>query len=205
MACLLILPVATALLANVPAAAPSEPKDEPLEWQPVNPPGAPAPAVPAAPQEPATHWYGGSALAIDGAVVLSMVTLSQTSHVDSSIAADVVYGAVAAYLLGGPIAHWVHGNATHSEQSLLLRLGGLAVGVAAVYAVASGSSGCNAEASAHASCPVAYGMVLALLAAMLIDDLALAREPIVQPPQASVSPRVLVQSGLAMFGVGGTF
>ena len=204
MAWLLILPVATALLANVPTAAPSEPTDEPLEWQPVSPPAALAPAVPPVPQGPATHWYGGPALAIDGAVVLS-VAVAATSHSDSAIATDVVYGALAAYLLGGPLAHWAHGNATHSEQSLLLRLGGLAVGVAAVYAVAAGTSGCNTEASAHAACPVAYGFVLPPLAAMLIDDLALAREPVVPPSQASVSPRVLVQSGLALLGVGGTF
>jgi hypothetical protein len=74
-----------------------------------------------------------------------------------------------------------------------------------IYLVAAASSGCEAEASEHAYRPLIYGFVVPPMATMLLDDLLLARERVAQPPRATVSPRVLVQPGLALFGVAGSF
>ena len=198
MSWLLILPVTTALFANLPDGAVVAPSIEPPGAQPSNPPRAVA-----APQSE-SRWYGGPALAIDAAVAIGLATVVHLSETDSQRGPpDVIYGLAAAYLLAGPVVHLVRGHRVRSAESLLVRVGALAAGLAATFALAD-STGCNDEPSEHAPCRAPYALVLSPVAAILIDDLLLAREPTARPP-TTVSPRVLVQPGLALLGIGGRF
>ena len=130
----------------------------------------------------------------------------EAGNTSSHEAAPLLYGLAAAYLLGGPVMHAVHGNAVHSIESLLLRAGAVVAGVVTLFAVAE-QVGCETEGSDHGPCRAAgYLITMPALAAMLVDDLLLARDAPAQPTAGThVSTRVVVQPGLAMLGIGGTF
>jgi len=195
----LALPVAAALFANVPNGPVREPTIEPPGVEPSDPP------VAAWAPQPASPWYGAPALAVDGAVAVGLaVVVEMNDNRSSSGTPAVVYGLGAAYLLGGPLVHLAHGHAARSAESFLVRAGALAAGLALAVAISDRPrSGC-ADESADATCPAGYGLLLAPVTAMLVDDLLLAREPAARSARA-LSSRVVVQPGLALLGVGGTF
>ncbi|HVT07932.1 MAG TPA: hypothetical protein VHO67_10760 [Polyangia bacterium] len=196
----LVLPLATTLLANVPGAAPQ------LTIEPVGVEPSTAP-FPGEPPEPASDWYGAPSLVADVAAAAGIsivVSMTDNDHTRSGTPA-AVYALGAAYLVAGPVVHLAHRHALRSVESLLLRVGGLAAGLALTYSLAD-VSGCGAEVSEHVPCRAPYALALAPLTAMLFDDVLLSHEPAAQPQHASaVSPRVLVQPGVALLGVGGTF
>lgn len=191
---LLILTAATALLASPAAAA-----------EPTIEPGNPPPQAPF-PAEPPSPWYGAPAVAVDGAVALGLALLVHETDSDTHGGSPaLLYGMTAAYLAAGPVVHLANGHAVRSGESLFLRVGALAAGLGLMYALAEPSH-CGVEVSEHPTCWAPYGLLLAPVAAILIDDLVLAREPVRStPPTATLSGRMIVQPGLAMFGVGGSF
>jgi hypothetical protein len=194
----LILPFATTLLANVPAAPP-EPTIEPVGVEP-------SPPFARATQGPESGWYGAPALVVDAALAIGITIVIDADNNSSQRGTPaVVYGLAAAYLLAGPVVHLVHGNGLRSAESLLVRVGALAASLAVTYALADPLH-CNVEVSEHIPCRAPYALALAPLTAILVDDVLLARDAPAQPQRAStVSTRVLVQPGLAMLGVGGSF
>ncbi|MFL5303594.1 MAG: hypothetical protein ACJ8F1_00200 [Polyangia bacterium] len=192
----LVLPFATTLLANVPAAPP-EPTIEPVGAEP-------SPPFTGAPQEPASGWYGAPALVVDAAVAVGITLVVDADNNSSQSGPPaVLYGLAAAYLLAGPVVHLVHGNGLRSAESLLVRIGALAAGVAVMYALVDPLN-CNVEVSERGPCRAPYALALAPLTAMLLDDVLLARDAPAQRAR-TVSTRVLVQPGLALLGIGGSF
>ncbi len=199
---LLVLPVATVLFGNLPSA----PAAGGASVVP-----SPVEAPPAAPE---TRWYGDVTLVADGiaagGVALAGIHESDLRRRDgshSSITAPAIYTLTAVYLLDGPLVHVLHRRPGRAAGRLLLRAGTVAVGLAILVSV-SESAGCSTDSFPHASsCDwVAAAFVMSPVAAFLIDDLLLAREPVVKQPAASaLSPRIVVQPGLALFGMGGTF
>lgn len=196
----LVLPLATTLLANVPSGSP-QPTIEPAGVEPSTAPFA------GEPTEPPSGWYGAPSLVVDAVAAVGIaivVSMTDNDHSQSGTPA-AVYALGAAYLLAGPVVHLAHRHALRSVESLLLRVGGLAAGLALTYSLAD-VSGCGVEPSEHVPCRAPYALALAPLTAMLFDDVLLSHEPPAQPQRASaVSPRVLVQPGLALLGVAGTF
>jgi hypothetical protein len=190
-----VFALAVVLVARLSSAAAADDTIEPLP---------PSPPFVAPPEAPESRWYGAPALAVDGAVLVGAVVLAAGRYEPSTTHA-VLYGLTAIYLLDGPVVHLLHGRVGRSAESLLLRAGTLAAGVAIGLSVLE-SSGCYTDSFPHAStCDWAgYGMVLSPGIAILIDDLLLARQSSA-PTAPSISSRVLVQPGLAMLGVGGTF
>ncbi len=191
-----VLVTAVVFLTKLSHAAAAEETIEPLP---------PSPPFAAPPETPTSRWYGAPALAVDGAVLVGAVVLAAGRY-EPSTTHSVLYGLTAIYLLDGPVVHLLHGKVGRSAESFVLRAGTLAAGVAIGLSVLE-SSGCYTDSFPHAStCDWAgYGMVLSPSIAMLIDDLLLAREPVASRSAPSLSSRVLVQPGLAMLGVGGTF
>ncbi|HVT07054.1 MAG TPA: hypothetical protein VHG72_19220 [Polyangia bacterium] len=199
----LVIPLAGALLANVPEALP------PAAPAPEAPPASLRVAAQAAPPE--THWYGGVSLAVDGlnvaATTMFIVEDAQIQVHHPSLRAELRDAVLGIYLLDGPIVHLAHGRPGRAAESLLLRAAGFAAGVVLALAISEGA-GCNTENFPHSSfCDVpAYAIVVAPVTAMLVDDLVLSREPVVeQRPVKSVNPHLVVQPGLALFGIGGSF
>ncbi len=197
---LLALLLVTTVLATAPLPEPT--------IEPPLPPGTvQGPVQMAEPaQEPGARWYGAPGLAVDGAVIVAAVAAVEMHDPDTRIPLPVVYGLMGAYLVGGPLAHLVHGKPVHSLESLLLRAGTLAAALA-VGQYTLEAAGCNNDSFPKAStCDwAAWGMVLSPVAAMLVDDLLLAREPVARPSAASLSTRLVVQPGLALVGLGGSF
>ncbi|HVY40356.1 MAG TPA: hypothetical protein VHM31_20600 [Polyangia bacterium] len=198
----LVVPFATTLLANVPNGTPQ------LTIEPagVEPSTAPFSGEP---PEPRPRWYGAPAVAADAAVAVGVIA---TVYMTDGTPRDggtppALYGLAAAYFLAGPVVHLAHGHRVRAAESLLVRVAGFAAGLAATYALADPLH-CGAEVSEHIPCRAPYALALAPLAALVVDDLFLAREPASQPnppTTASLSTRVLVQPGLTLLGVGGTF
>jgi len=121
-----------------------------------------------------TRWYGGTNILVDAA---SLGLLA--GGIGAQSAPPAIVGSLG-YALGSPIVHWSHGNVGRGFASLGLRLGLPFVTGAVGAAVAGGCSDCDV--------PPAFGGAIigagvGALAAMIIDDVALAREEV--PPGES--------------------
>ena len=113
----------------------------------------------------------------------------------------------AVYLVDGPLVHLLHARPGRAAGIFLLRAGAIAAGLA-ILVTGSESAGCYTDSFPHSSACDWLGVafVMSPIAAMLIDHLLLAHEPVAEhaSPKA-LAPRLVVQPGLALFGVGGTF
>src|SRR5438128_401463 len=90
-----------------------------------------APATEPDAQGTRTEWYGYETLATDGAA-LGMVLVA--APMPAGMRDRVAAGALATYLLGGPVVHWANGEGARGLESLGLRAG-LPIGLAFVAAV----------------------------------------------------------------------
>jgi hypothetical protein len=176
--------------------------------QPVAAPPTIAPQAPSPPAGAATQWYGAPAVAADVAEVALLYGVLkynadyQTAHggVQAPGATPVGAVLVISTLVSGAVVHGIHHHSGRAVASVLLRAGALLTSVLVVEGI---SHHCGQENPCDLV-PILFSFPLA---AMAIDDAFLAREPVpaAAPTQASWSPTLRVQSGLALVGLGGTF
>lgn len=135
------------------------------------------------------RWYGWQTLLTDGAAVLT---------IDKEPALSI-----GTYLLGGPVVHWLHGNAEKGFLSLGIR----AAPTLIIYGALSscdhgGGDGCVS---------LALVGVLGVLASIAVDSAAIARDKVpVEPPSLALGgvrliPSVAATGKQTSFVLGGTF
>jgi len=112
-----------------PALSPTPETKVDVGWRPAGPaPPSTAPAVddspPRAHHEPERRWYGWQIILTDGAALVSLAAVSE-----SSAWGDLALGL---YVAGGPIVHLAHENGSQAAGSVGLRLlapaGGMLIG-----------------------------------------------------------------------------
>jgi hypothetical protein len=131
-------------------------------------------------EHPQKTWYGWQILLIDGGATLTGIAAATSSNSTAGGALGVV--ALAAYMLGGPIVHWSHGNVGRGFASL-----GLRVALPTVGLVAAGVGAKNDPGNGDGLAPgAAVGLLVVLpagiIAASAIDTSALAYEAPRPPP-----------------------
>ena len=165
----------------------------------------PAPAAAAAPATaaPERHWYGGQTLLADGVALLVLYPLGVATSEDLGSAS------VAAYLVSGPVIHFVHGSPGRAAGDVLLRVAlpvvGLFVGAAATSCKNTSEEGPSMTMDCGLS-PV-VGTLTGVLAAVAIDAAVLAYEDVPAPHDAGVGSLVLGPGPGDLFGLrlGGRF
>jgi hypothetical protein len=201
-----VLPVAAALVAQAPAAAPPvEPVAVPIGAGPsVVAPPAPALQAPA-PAEGATRWYGAPAVAADVAEVVFLYGVSRydNDYVDEHLAhapgaVPLEWALVISTVVSGAIVHGVHHQPEKAAASVLMRTGALLIS-----AMLASKVPCGQE---HPDCTGKFLLSIPL-AVMAADDAFVMREPVPSAPPArdTWTPIARLQSGLAMLGVGASF
>jgi hypothetical protein len=210
MSWLSVLPVMATLLVQAPA---SEPSAEPVvvpdgAGQAVAAPPILAPQAPPPPAGAATHWYGGPAVVADAAEMTLLYGLLRYNadyraahpgyQAPGATPAGVVL--VVSTLVSGAVVHGIHHHSRRAVASVALRAGAL---LTSVLVVEEAANHCGQENP----CDLVPILFAFPLAAMAIDDAFLAREPVptAAPAQASWTPTLRIQSGLALLGVGGSF
>ena len=146
------------------------------------------------------RWYGGPAVAVDAASLVLMV-----AGVAANKESLLVAGGVG-YLLGAPIAHWANGQPAHSAASLGIRAlgGGIATGAMLIDFL---SHPCDGEQSCQHSLSAGLAVAsVALLSAILVDDVWLARDRTTRGSEgARLGVGLAVGSDLRGMSIGGTF
>ena len=127
---------------------------------------APPPAMGADPGS--SVWYGGPALLADLSVLVFGALAA--SHDDGLFALSA-----AAYFLGGPANHFVRGHTARGFGSLGLRAAGAATAAATLAGIVLG---CVGEREDNDCSGWAVLLPVGPLAAMIIDDAYLSREPL---------------------------
>lgn len=112
----------------------------------------------------------------------------------------------AGFAIGAPINHLANGHPKRALASFGIRTlaGTLAFGAVLLDVI---NHPCDGEPSCHHD-PVAGLAVgaLTLLTAMVVDDAALAREPVpVRPAKVTLTPGLLLGPNLALLSMGGRF
>ena len=117
-----------------------------------------------------THWYGWQTLLTDAAAVLGVY-----------VSPDLTLGL---YLAGGPVVHWVHGNAGRGFASLGLRVG---APVVLTYALVST---CDSDAEYGCLGEAILGVTAGVVIAVVVDATVLARErvPAKEPTELALGP-----------------
>ena len=197
----LLLTVAAASLVTAPARAMES--DPTFEAPSPTPPPAPAAAAPAPPDDERNtepRWYGWQTLLVDGATVgLGFATQSP----------GIVY---AAFLAGGPIVHFAHGNVGKGLGSLALRF--LVPGTLGLvgFAVDSANNPCKPGEYLCLSGlgGLVVGAMTGYVVAVAVDAAVLAHDRVPrEAPAASTGlvwqPMLGVTRGGATGGVGGVF
>jgi hypothetical protein len=176
--------------AQAPAAPPLAPQT----------PSSPAPAARAEPSFDRSHWYGGAAVATD-TIAAAMIVGGGASN-DPSLA---TLGAIG-YVLGAPMSYLVLRHPRHALGSLGIRAlaSGLAAG-AVLFDVLGHP--CDGERSCQHTPTTGLTVgALTLLAAAIVDDAVLAREPVSAPsPRATFTPSVVLSPSLAFVSMRGSF
>ena len=129
---------------------------------------APPPAPGAPPDPERSVWYGGPAVLADLSVLVFGALAAR--HDDGLFAFSA-----AAYFLGGPANHIAHGHNKRGLGSLGIRAAGAAVAAATLAGIIVG---CVGESEGNNCGPWAVLLPLGPLAAMIIDDAYLSREPL---------------------------
>lgn len=155
----------------------------------------------AAPSE--TRWYGYQPLVADG-VALSLFAASVATYEpmpcglfedcarpDNTASSSFLIAGALVYAFASPTIHALHGHWGKAGGSLGLRLGAPLVGLAV-------GSATTAEAGALTAS-------LGALAAMVVDDVFLARETIRKAPSLSVAPTYDAKTERFGLAVGGEF
>jgi hypothetical protein len=129
---------------------------------------APPPA-PGAPRDPEhSVWYGGPAVLAD----LSVLVLGALAarHDDGLFALSA-----AAYFLGGPVNHIARGHTPRGFASLGIRAAGAAAAAATLAGIILG---CVGDSEGNNCAPWAVLLPIGPLAAIIVDDAYLSREPL---------------------------
>lgn len=162
----------------------------------------PAPVQAAPPAPPASSgWYGGpAALADAGSTVLLLIAAATK---ESALA----YVSVASLVVAPPINHLVRHHPWRALVSLAVRAALFSASYVTLSKVENGS--CTADLN-HAPgwCAPAVGLAVAVpLAAMIVDDVWLARDPspVPPPPRVGLSPGLSLAPGGAFMSLGGAF
>jgi hypothetical protein len=146
--------------------------------------------------QPATRWYGGTAVGIDSAA-LGLIALT----VATKSPAPAVIG-VLAYPFSGMVVHAIHRRGAQAVLSVLLRLSAVALG-------ATLDVECTSPSGKSTACEVfGIGALVTLpVAAMVVDDFFLAREPASadSTSHASLAPALVIEPRVALFRLGGMF
>jgi hypothetical protein len=121
-------------------------------------------------------WYGWQTLSLDGLLIVGGIAALQLNDTRPELAETIVWAPVIGFAVGGPALHLVHREPWRALGSFGLRaglpiLGGaIGTGIVATCPPAEGDYGnCGAP-------ELIIGMAAGVVAASLIDGLALARE-----------------------------
>jgi hypothetical protein len=152
-----------------------------------------------------THWYGWQILLADAsAVSLALLAgvAAELDHTgDDTAGVPFGLGALATYLLGGPVIHVAHDRVGAGLGSLGLRLGLPLVGFGVGAAAAQGCDGFLCEAGG-----AALGGLVGIGAAIAIDAATLPYEPRGDDSgAASVVPLATLEHGRGWIGARGRF
>lgn len=207
-------------------------------WSP-----GPAPKKPPVASPKPTRWYGWQTLAVDAvSTTLMVVTVAESRRPDEGAISLIwpsrlfedppktsaaITGSLALYMLGPAFVHAVHGRGVQAALSPAIRAFAPTLGLmtGAVYGLAAaivvdavdtdnrGFDGNDPAGTVLIGC-IASGYVLGFAAPMLIDAVALAREPI-EPDDAAdekktsrsftVQPNIGWSKTGTSIGIGGTF
>jgi hypothetical protein len=127
------------------------------------------------------HWYGWQTLLVDGGVLVGTLAISSGGR-SGSLALPVI---TTGFIVGGPIVHAAHGQATSALGSLVLRASGpLLIAAAFASDTTSGGGGYAAPLGL-----LVLG-VLAIPAAIAIDSAVIAREDV--PLEKATSRRPMI-------------
>jgi hypothetical protein len=138
------------------------------------------------------RWYGWQTLAVDGiwvsGLALALAGVGQDREVNG-----LLVGAGWVYALGAPTVHLFHGRTGTAAESLVMRV------AAPAFAAPLGEKLGGGRGAAGAT-------LLALSAAVLVDDLLLSRESVpCEPETVSFVPVLQPLSSGFELGVGGRF
>lgn len=135
------------------------------------------------------RWYGWQTLLTDGAALLTLPEVPAVSF--------------GTYLLGGPLVHWLNGNAEKGFLSLGIR----AAPTLMIYGALSSCDGGGFDSCVS----LAVVGVMGVLASIAIDSAVIAREKVpVEPPSLALGgvrliPSVAATGTQTSFVLGGTF
>jgi len=175
--------------------------------------GARAAEAPA-PMEVETSWYGWQTLLSDAgaiglwslAAVVDDAQYGSTSYQSyQAWSTALTVSGFAVYVLGAPAIHLAHGHAHKVADSLALRVG-LPLGGALVGMLA-GAAACG-RSDDEVPCPVitgVLGFVAGGVAAMVLDAVIVADEPVGHPSGARLQPIFIPTSGGGTFTLAGRF
>jgi hypothetical protein len=161
---------------------------------------------------PASHWYGGPAVAADIAEVALFygVTKYADGRTHGSVATTAAALLLLSTLTSGAVVHGLRHHGGRAAASIAMRAGSLLAGV--LVAEWYLNRRCNLEEGICSGSPaigdLAGAAIIGLpLAAMAIDDAFLAREPApaAAPAKRSWIPTLRIQWGLALLGVSSSF
>jgi hypothetical protein len=159
---------------------------------------APISPRPLRPREPEREWYGYINLTCDGVAASSFILAGVNSRGDRG--EFLAYLSLSTWLLGGPIAHWSHGNVGTGFGSLAMRAA-MPVGSAMVGCALFGSDG---EFGCLAG--LLLGGLAGIVSASVIDATALAyTEPKSFRTALRLMPNLTPSRHGATFGVAAVF
>jgi hypothetical protein len=152
-------------------------------------------------------WYGWQTLSLDGLLLVGGIATLQLSNSRSDLAETLVWAPVVGFAVGGPAIHLVHREPWRALGSFGLRVGlpvlGGAIGTGLIAT-------CPPAEGDYGNCGIAellLGAAAGVLAASLIDGLALARE---SPPSSpnlrlSLSPFISPDGTIRELRLRGSF
>jgi hypothetical protein len=175
--------------------------------------GAHAAEAPA-PTEIETSWYGWQTLLSDAAAIGLWSVAAVVDDAQYGSASYRSYQAwstalaasgFAVYALGAPAIHLAHGRADQAGESLIMRVG-LPFG-GALVGVLVGAGACG-RSDDEVPCPLITGVLgfaAGGVAAMVLDAVVLAREPVRHPTGSGFQTLFIPTSGGGSFALAGRF
>jgi hypothetical protein len=150
-----------------------------------------------------TPSYRGQTLGVDAvAVGLALVGAAANENQSHSIGNGMLGLALTTYLVGAPMIHLLHGRPGHAAESLALRVGAPLV-LALIGAAVGGSCGTDRCDEPPAVKAAAFGAVIGVIAAPIIDAVLLAKgDPL---PASTHLTATAVRDGGMTFGLAGSF
>jgi hypothetical protein len=167
-----------------------------------------------APTEVETSWYGWQTLLSDaGAIGLwSLAGVVSEAQYDSASYQSyqawsnaLTVAGFAVYVLGAPAIHLAHGHGDKVADSLVMRVGLPFAG--ALVGVLAGTAACG-RSDDEVPCPVITGVLgfaAGGVAAMVLDAVIVAREPVGHPSGSRFQTLFIPTSGGGTFTLAGRF